>query len=346
MEDKRRSWFWPLQIAVWLIIGLLNYLVQAAMLPGISMLVLSLNFLGTTGGGFIITTLYRYYLKRNGLKFTLSVGVFVGRLLLTTIILYLLWMALNVVISLSFFGSWQVHLAQLMLANIPLLILLLVWNLFYLGFQLITQYHISEVEKWKLQAEVQKAQLGNLKAQINPHFIFNALNNIRAMILEDHQQARLMLTKFSEILRYALKHAEDIEITMEKEIEMLQQYLDLVKIQYEDRLVFSITAEPALLTEKIPPMILQLLAENAIKHGISLSSTGGEIHISIEDQVKYILLTVKNTGTLKQGSQLEESLGVGLKNVTERLSLIYGNKAVLTMEEKAPDVIVVIKIEK
>lgn len=345
MNDKRPSWFWPVQISTWLFIGLLNYLLQRlrAGLPGT---ILALNFAGTAVGGFLVTTLYRYYLKKSKARLTLSIGSFISRLLLTTLILAICWMVFNILLFLPFFKEYHLRLVVFVFNLVPLVVLVLIWNLVYLGCQLITQYHVTEIEKWKLQAEAQKAQLGNLKAQINPHFIFNALNNIRAMILEDHQQARHMLTKFSEILRYALKHAEDIEITIAKEIEMLRQYLDLVKIQYEDRLVFSITAAPELLTEKIPPMILQLLVENAIKHGISLSSTGGEIHISIEDHGKYILLAVKNTGTLEQSSQLEESLGVGLKNVTERLSLIYGNKAILTMEEKAPDVIVVIKIEK
>lgn len=337
--------FWPVQISVWLLAGILNYFIQT-LRPNIPALVLFLNFLSTAGGGFVITTLYRYYLKNNKFKFTLSAGAFILRLFVTTAVLSVLWMAFNILLFSPFFERFNLHFMQFLMGFLPLIILMMIWNLIYLGCQLTRQYHVNEIEKWKLQAEVQKAQLGNLKAQLNPHFIFNALNNIRAMILEDHQQARQMLTKFSEILRYALKHAEDMEITISEELEMLRQYLDLVKIQYEDRLIFSITAAPALLTEKIPPMILQLLVENAVKHGIALNADGGEIHVRVEDLGNYMLLTVQNTGSLKQRNQLEDSLGVGQKNIIERLRLIYGNKASLIMHELQPNVIVVIKIEK
>jgi len=343
--EKKHSWFWPVQIGVWVVSGIGNLLLQS-LIPGIQGLVLLLNFMGVTLGGFLLTTLYRYYLKKYKYSFKLSVKSFILRLTVSTLILSVFWTLFNGLIYLPFAEKLHIRPLALFINIVPLLLIMLAWNLTYLVYHLFAQYHITEIEKWQLQVEVQKAQMGNLKAQINPHFIFNALNNIRAMILEDHQQARHMLTKFSEILRYALQHSEEMETTVAQELYMLKQYLELVKIQYEERLVFSIKAAPALLTEKIPPMILQLLVENAVKHGIALNPAGGIIDVLIEEDTNCLLLTVSNTGNLVVSNQLEESLGVGLKNITERLKLIYGNKAILTMEEKAPNVIVVIKLDK
>lgn len=217
-----------------------------------------------------------------------------------------------------------------------------------MGYQMIRQHHLIEVEKLKLEVSIQKAQMGNLKSQINPHFIFNALNNIRALILEDHQLARQMLTRFSEIFRYALQHAEDSEITIAEEINMLKQYLELVKMQYEDRLDFTIQADESLLKENIPPMILQMLVENAVKHGIALNPLGGKIYVEVSGHHHLLLLTVKNTGTLinTPAKGLDHGLGVGLKNIKERLYLNYGNDAALTITEQPPEVVVVVQIER
>jgi len=345
MKRPLRSLFWRVQITVWVVFGIGNFLVQV-LRPEIQHLVLILNFVAVTLGGFLFTSLYRSYLKKHQFTFTLSVRSFLLRLTVSSLLLAICWTILNGLIYLPFAEKLHVRPVVFIMNIIPLLIIVLVWNLTYLLYQLFTQYHVTEIEKLQLQVEVQKAQMGNLKAQINPHFIFNALNNIRAMILEDHQQARHMVTKFSEILRYALQHSDEMETTVAEELNMLKQYLQLVKIQYEERLSFRINAAPELLSQKIPPMILQLLVENAVKHGIALKPEGGEIVITIEDHPTSFLLSVRNTGTLSNNNTLEDSLGVGLRNINERLELIYGNQAVLTMTETGTDVLVAITIEK
>ena len=193
---------------------------------------------------------------------------------------------------------------------------------------------------------MERASLGVLRSQINPHFMFNTLNNIRALVLENPAQARLMITSFSELFRYTLQHSAGKEVLIGDELTILKQYLELIKLQYEDKLQFVIDVDEASLTENIPPMVLQLLAENAVKHGIALSNNGGEIIFHITYIDRQLNLTVKNTGSLRNKNELEDSLGVGIKNIKERLNILYGNLASLTIDEQAPYVIITISIQK
>jgi two-component system LytT family sensor kinase len=337
--------FWPVQTGVWILAGCLNYFAQQFN-SGMPVSVILLNAAGLVGGGFAITSIYRYYLKQQNNQFKLQASKFILSLLGSTVIQSICWLALLWLIFLPTIFKYHIGTVQFCLNFIPLTGVLLIWNLVYIGYHLLRQYHTTEVERWKLEAEIQKARLGALKSQINPHFMFNALNNIRALILEDPQVARDMVTKFSEIFRHALQHSEDKEITVAEELKILSQYLELIRIQYEEKLQYQVNADNSILSETMPPMILQLLAENAVKHGVAASPSGGEIIVDIKRTGNKLLLIVKNTGTLSPKKQLENNLGIGLKNITERLKLLYDNDASLSMEEHPPYVVVTISINK
>jgi len=340
---KKKSWFWGLQVAIWIGIGLVNFSVQH--FAGVfDKAVTILNFIGMSVGGFLVTSGYRLFLKARSLNFGRSAGKFIITLFGSALLQSALWILFIMLISLPMAKAHKLNMLMLLYNIVPLLIVTLVWDLFYLGYHLIRRYHETEVEKWKLEAEVQKAQLGTLKLQINPHFMFNALNNIRALILEDPKASREMLTKFAELLRYSLQNAEKL-ITVAEELDLIIQYLAILKLQYEERLNYTINCSDAVRKETIPPMILQLLVENAVKHGIAMHPKGGSIAISIEKEKGQMQLSVKNTGTLKKIGTLEEGIGIGLSNITDRLALIYGQKAKLSIWEQAPFVIVDINIE-
>jgi two-component system, LytTR family, sensor kinase len=345
MNERHNKWFWPIQIFTWITVGLVNFIPQHIVGHG-SLFIQYFNFLSISIGGFLVTSVYRYLLKKYNYRFTLKLGRFIGLLLVSTLIQTACWLSLILLVTWPIAATHGIDMHTAAFNLIPLWAIILIWNLVYLSYHLLRQYHTTEVEKWKLEAEVQKASLGNLKSQINPHFMFNALNNIRALILEDPNRAREMLTQFSETFRYALQHSENSETTVAKELSIVKQYLALVGIQYEEKMQYTIDAEDSVMNEKIPPMILQLLIENAVKHGIALSPTGGLIAIDIRQRGKQLVLMVKNTGTLKEKNQLEDSLGIGLNNVTKRLKLLYDNKANLKVEEQPPFVVVTISIEQ
>ena len=345
MNNKHRSWFWPIQIVTWIAIGLVNFLPQH-FVSGKASFIQYFNLLVISIGGFIVTSVYRAYLKKYRYKFTMKLGRFVAFLSASTLVLAVCWWLLIVLVTWPIAGKYNINMHVVAFQLIPLAGLILIWNLVYLTYHLIRQYHITEVEKWKLEAEVEKANLGTLRSQINPHFMFNALNNIRALILEDPHKAREMLTQFSETFRYALQHSENSETTVAKEVRIVSQYLQLVGIQYEEKMQVTINAEENILNESIPPMILQLLVENAVKHGIALSPSGGIIAIDIHQNGNNLVMSVKNTGTLQKKNQLEDSIGIGLNNVVKRLKLLYDDKAQLRIEEQPPFVIVTISIER
>jgi len=345
MNDKQHSWFWPIQIIVWIMIALVNFVPQH-LVGSIPPTIQYLNLCGIGIGGFIITSLYRGYLKKTNYQVSLKFGRFVMLLSVSSLVQSVVWFLLILLVTWPIAAKYQINMLRLTINLIPLGGLVLIWNLVYLSYYLIRQYHVTVVQKLRLEVEIEKANLSNLKSQINPHFMFNALNNIRALILEDPQRAREMLTMFSENFRYALQHSENSETTVAKEVNIVSQYLELIGIQYEDKLQYTIHAEEKILQESIPPMILQLLVENAVKHGIALSPTGGLIAIDIVQDGSQLVMTVKNTGTLQKKNELEDSIGIGLNNVVKRLKLLYNDKAQLKIEEQPPFVIVTISIEQ
>jgi two-component system LytT family sensor kinase len=342
---KQKSRFWELQFSVWLIIGLINFSVQF-FAGHLGATIAWLNFTGMSVGGFLVTSPYRLFLKRQSFYFSRKPLGFILMLFGAALLQSLLWIAFIILISSPFAAKYSINIAQLLFNVVPLLIIVLAWDLVYQGYHLIRRYHTNEVEKWKLEAEVQKAQLGALKSQINPHFLFNALNNIRALILEDAQLAREMLTKFSDIFRHSLQYSGEKLITVAEELEILSMYFDILKLQYEDKLHYTIVSNGDVLGRNIPPMILQLLVENAIKHGIALTKEGGIVAVEVSSEDGDLLLTIKNSGTLEVKNTLEDSLGIGLSNVRERLSLIFAGKANLRIWEEPPFVTVSILIKK
>lgn len=197
------------------------------------------------------------------------------------------------------------------------------------------------LKQFKLEGSLKESQLNSLKGQINPHFMFNSLNNIRGLMLEDVSKSREMLTKLSEMLRYSLIKNDVNSIAMEEELEMVDNYIALSKIQFEDRLKFVKKVDPNSLTVSIPPMIIQLLVENAAKHGIANLIKGGTITLITNRTAGYLDIIVKNTGKLKIA---KGSTRLGLKNIQQRLRLLYGNLAEFSLEEVDDEVVANIKI--
>lgn len=342
---RLKSWFWPIQMLFWLLIGVVNFCAQY-FYSGFDFILAVLNFTGLSLGGLISSTLYRFYFRKNQLDYKIRWTKLVLHVLGSALLQSLLWMLIMVLLSWPFASTYHINLGKVLINLAPLYILILAWDLVYLGYHLVRTYHRSEVDKWMLESEYQKAKLGALKSQVNPHFMFNAINNIRALILENPVLAREMLTKFAEIFRHALQHTGEKLITIKEELGILIHYLEIQQLQFEGRLRYVIDAQEHLLNEMIPPLILQLLVENAIKHGISLNEKGGEIFINIGAYNNTLILEVRNTGSLAFGSRIEERLGIGLKNIVERLSLTYGGHAKLDISEKVPFVIVAIKIQR
>lgn len=193
-------------------------------------------------------------------------------------------------------------------------------------------HHINQVKisQLELESNLRESQLNTLKGQINPHFMFNSLNNIRGLILEDAPRSRDMITRLSEMLRYSLTKNGVNTISLKEELQTVDNYIEISKIQFEERLRFSIDVNRETLNIGIPPMVIQMLVENAVKHGIGNIKEGGEVNLKVDLLKDELVIIVENSGSLFIS---EGSTRLGLENIKRRLSLLYGNKASFILQE-------------
>ncbi|NVJ48654.1 MAG: histidine kinase, partial [Cytophagia bacterium] len=215
-------------------------------------------------------------------------------------------------------------------------VVLILWASIYFTIKFVEKTRKSELEKLELKTALQEAELMILKNQVNPHFLFNALNNIRSLILIEPEKARKMVTHISDLLRYSIQFNASEKVELQAEIEIVKDYLQLESIQFQDRLRYSFDIDPATEKIEIPPMAIQLLVENAIKHGLSIQKTGGEILIKAEIANGHLLVQVKNTGQLSQSAKRE---GIGLKNLVERMKILFGSFAEFRLENSSENLV-------
>ena len=209
----------------------------------------------------------------------------------------------------------------------------LVWMSVYILWHYIEFTNTEEIKKVRLETMIKELELKTIKSQINPHFIFNALNSIRALVDEDPQRARQAITELSNILRSSIQ-VDKVEITsLEKELDIVKDYLALEYIRFADRLKVVYEVDSKTLSHQIPPMMLQTLVENAIKHG--LSKQPGDCTIKIISNVENdkLVLIVQNTGLLQQA----EKDGFGLQSTRERLNILYRGQAIFEIYQCEPN---------
>jgi LytS/YehU family sensor histidine kinase len=177
---------------------------------------------------------------------------------------------------------------------------------------------------------LQSTKLEALINQLNPHFLFNAINNIRALILEDPARARDKLTALSDMLRYTLNKDNKVKVKFIEELQVVEDYIALCAIQFEERLVYKSTIAPNCKEAFVPRMLLQLCVENAVKHGISHLKDGGKIELVIAHDDDRVSIRITNDGKM-----IEEKShsGIGLENIKQRLSIMYGTNATVSLQQ-------------
>jgi two-component system LytT family sensor kinase len=215
--------------------------------------------------------------------------------------------------------------------------LFFIWNVIYFMYHFITKSQKQQLDTLKLEALVKELELKTIKAHINPHFIFNSLNGIRALIDEDPGRARNAITELSNILRSSMQTDKLESVSLEKELNIVKDYLALENMRFEDRLKVEYEVDEDTLDQPVPPMMLQTLVENAIKHGISKQITGGKIKIVSDFKDNYHELAVQNTGRLMNGTMKGE--GFGLPSTLNRLSLLYGEKARFSIKQLTSELV-------
>lgn len=205
-----------------------------------------------------------------------------------------------------------------------------IWTSLYIRFMERRQQQETET---KLRLAASEAELRALEAQIDPHFLFNCLNSIRALVGENPSKAQDMITRLANTFRYNLRRDPAHTVPLASEVEAAGDYLALESVRFEDRLRVSFAIAPGAEKTLVPSMLLQPLIENALKHGIAPRSSGGEVLIRAERQPGGTRIEVENTGQLRSGAG-SDAEGVGLSNTRERLRLLYGGRASLELRNR------------
>lgn len=211
-------------------------------------------------------------------------------------------------------------------------ILSLVWLAIYLGVGFVRRSREAEIAALRYDLAAKDARFGALQAQVNPHFLFNSLNGVRGLIVEDPPRAQEMVTHLSALLRYSLRSGEEKTVPLGTEMEAVADYLALEKLRFESRLDVVLDVPPDATECRVPPMLVQTLVENALKHGIGNRRAGGRVAVRASRHGAHLVVEVEN-----DGPWIETGGGTGLANARERLRLLFGDDASLSVVAGSPD---------
>lgn len=241
--------------------------------------------------------------------------------------LSILFLSLQYLLNLALFGAaYQLSLIDSAIQVISFWFVFFVWSVSYYFYHYLQSIRKVEIQQLKMQATLKEAELNKLKSQLNPHFMFNAMNSIRALIDEDPKKAKEAVTKLSSILRQTLTLEKNKLISFDREMQLVKDYLDLELIRFEERLHCTYDIEAGSHHYNVPPMILQTLVENAIKHGIGNLTEGGMI--TIKTQIlrnKKLQIEISNSGVYNP--EVTPASGYGIKNTRDRLAHVFADEA-------------------
>jgi signal transduction histidine kinase len=333
--------YWTCQIGGWTLYVTISFFVIGLNADeGFSTSML-LNHVATGVLGIGVTHAFRLFVHRVGWT-DLSLRRLVPRLLGATAVMSVLYLGLTD--ALAYVGAIEIiaenpeeywTFSRVVLSLFGSSIVMGLWLVIYFGVHAAWNYRQAEVDKWKLEAQAETARLKALKLQLNPHFFFNSLNSVRALIAEDPDRAQRMVTRLARLLRSTLQVDDVKTVPLEEELDTVRTYLELETVRFEERLQYEIDAGEAALGRPVPFLLVQTLVENGIKHGVAERQDGGTITIAARVADDALQLQVTNPGTLES-----EEGGVGLQNARERLGLLFGDEAALTLEQADANTVV------
>lgn len=206
------------------------------------------------------------------------------------------------------------------------------WTVCYLSALALRRANRFEAEALRLEVQAKDTELRALQAQVNPHFFFNSMNSVRALIYQDQHAAAQMIDQLASMMRYALQSGQADTVPLADELEAVQAYLAIEKIRFEERMRVSLELEAGLARVRIPPMALQTLVENAVKYGVESNPDGSEIRIRVGRRDGMVDIEIGNAGAILP---FANSTKVGLVNTRKRLALVLGGAARLDLSEHA-----------
>jgi two-component system, LytTR family, sensor kinase len=324
--------FWTIQLIGWILYFVAIYItfLTVAQPENFKMLFFLKGFRALTGL-FLTSVFLRQIYRFLETRFSISGLTFL--VLISAIIFGCVWTAIETFYFSLAIENWDManYLARTPRVALDYSMTLTAWSALYWGVKYWQRWQNEQANALKATFLSDKAQLEVLRYQLNPHFLFNALNSIRASVDEDSSRAKEMITQLSEFLRYSLVHESAKKIPLGEELEAVRNYLAIEKIRFEDKLEVTFDVESIAEDFKVPAFLLNPLVENAIKHGLQTSAKPLQIEISAKVFDKKLLLEVSNSGKLQSDSNGTQ---IGLKNVRERLEKLFGADGKFELKEE------------
>ena len=322
----RMNWYWLLQLVGWNVLALM--MASNSLGGPRAWAILAIGYWGAVAG-LVISDIWHRMLKRR-----IREGARVGWKIIALAVLVLgaIHTGVHLLGYLVIKPFGEVHgIAWLPGALISWWGIHLLWNTFYMSVLAARRANRFEAEALRLEISAKDAELRALQAQVNPHFFFNSMNSVRALIYEDQNAAAQMVDQLANMMRYALQSGQNDTVTLSAEMEAVQAYLAIEKIRFEERMQVSVDIGAGLEHVRIPPMALQTLVENAVKYGVEASPTGSEIRIRARRMDDgEIHIEIANLGAILP---FANSTKVGLVNTRKRLALALGPGANLDLAE-------------
>lgn len=326
MVNNKKRLYWTLQITGWVAYVLLQIVWYSFSteneIPLRRILFFVVEGLICLG----VTHLFRYYVNR-WRWVDLSVPKMMIRVMPTIfvwgVVIFFLRVPFSFFLNIVTVQRLAFDLRQITIGSSFYVIILFVWSLFYFTYHYIARYNKS----LKYEASMIEIELNNLKNQLNPHFIFNALNSIRALVDENPAKSKQAINHLSNILRNSLTFEKKGLTKFDDELKIVKDYLSLESIRFEERLKTELDIHSESSKFLVPPFMIQTLVENGIKHGISKLTQGGTIHVKTLVDKNRLKIQIRNSGHLLNGTRKGKFGGTGIKNTMQRLKLLYGEDA-------------------
>lgn len=333
-SNTRISLYWKCQLIGWSFVSIYwAYTVYTR--DNYDIFYTLLNYVLDISIGVFLTHMYRRFALKAKWS-SLPIKHLLIRLVPTILLLAVLYVLMN---NLKWYAYWTFiagedkNLWESIIYWDPILLtglrLMSIWILAYHLYHYYQKEVITAKENAKLSLITKQAQLDNLSAQLNPHFLFNSLNSIKSLVIENPNVARRAIDLLSDLLRSSLYEKDKDLIPIKNELSLVYDYIELEKMRFEERLQLKTNIDEGVINYKIPTLSIQLLVENAIKHGIDLKVGGGVVFLKIKKKDSNIYITVENPGVINRNN----SVGLGLKNLKKRLEIQYKGKASFSLTE-------------
>jgi len=344
---NKKSSFWILHISGWLSLALIylilyfrNYINDPK-----ALLAIFLTYII----GFVVSLLLRYFYKRIDYKkcSILKLSIYV---IVSSVIGAVIWFWLDIAFSIPLHSedwySTYITLQRILSETWWHSFVLGTWSALYFVIKLWIEWNLQKDLADKANALAQSAQLQMLRYQLNPHFLFNALNSIRALIEEDRHKAKSMITELSEFLRYSLISKNYKNVPLKEELKAIEHYFKIEKKRFEEKLQVVINVNEQAEDFQVLSFLVHPLVENAVKFGMQTSKMPLQIHLNAKIENDDLVLEVRNSGKwVEKNSGDNNGTGTGLKNIQERLENAFPNRHSFKIKKTDNSVSVIISIK-